>query len=142
MTDEPALETPPGHPYRMRPAELFAGKVSYACTNCGHWQRWFASGPPPACPVCTDVRNALPADGFEFRTAKEAGDLLTSSWRSAADGVTQFSCRPDFGLAGSGWLIETDDGLVAFESAPFYDPPPGDEVERRLLGVSDLAEAL
>ena len=21
--------------------------TSYACTNCGHWQRWFASGPPP-----------------------------------------------------------------------------------------------
>jgi hypothetical protein len=115
------------NPYRG----LLPDLPAYACTNCGHWQRWFASGPPPACPVCTDVRNALPADGFEFRTAKEVGDLLTSSWRPAADGVTQFSCSPDFGLAGSGWLIDTADGLVAFEAAPYYDAAALAEIRSR-----------
>jgi hypothetical protein len=115
----------------MTSPELFAGKVSYACTNCGHWQRWFASGPPPTCPVCVDVRNALPVDGFEFHTAKEAADLLTSTWSPAADGVTQFSCRPDFGLGGSGWVIETEDGLVGFEAAPFYDEAALDELRDR-----------
>ncbi|MDQ1633730.1 MAG: hypothetical protein QOJ32_539 [Frankiaceae bacterium] len=105
----------------IRSADVHAGTVSYACTNCGHWQRWFPSGPPPTCPVCVDVRNALPVGGFEFRSAKEVADRLTSSWSAAADGVTQFSCSPDFGLAGSGWVIETDDGLVGFEAAPFYD---------------------
>jgi hypothetical protein len=123
-----------------RSADLHAGKVSYACTNCGHWQRWFASGPPPTCPVCVDVRNALPADGFEFRTAKEVGDLLTSSWARAAAGVTQFSCRPGFGLAGSGWLIETDDGLVGFEAAPFYDGAALDEI-RSLGGLVALGSS-
>ena len=44
---------------------------AYACTNCGHWQRWPAPG-PTICPVCADVRNALPEHGFEFVTDKQA----------------------------------------------------------------------
>lgn len=127
MTDIP----PARHPAQIRAQDLFAGLVAYACTNCGHWQRWFASAPPPACPVCSDVRNALPVDGFEFKSLKEVGDELTTSWTTAADGVTQFSCTPDFGLAGSGWVIETDDGLVGFEGAPYYSDAALDEIRRR-----------
>ena len=45
----------------------------WTCTNCGHWQRWFAT--PPSCPVCTDVRNALPDDGWDFRPLDEDAAL-------------------------------------------------------------------
>ena len=35
----------------------------WACGNCGFWQRHFQ---PSDCPVCVDVRNELPADGWRF----------------------------------------------------------------------------
>ncbi|MPQ96990.1 hypothetical protein GB931_03435 [Modestobacter sp. I12A-02628] len=93
---------------------------AYACTNCGHWQRWPAPG-PLTCPVCADVRNALPEHGFEFVTAKEVDAQVTSHWGpSAVAGITGFGCTPRFGLDSRGWVIETDAGLVGFEAAPWY----------------------
>ncbi len=103
---------------------------AYACTNCGHWQRWPAPG-PTVCPVCADVRNALPEHGFEFVTEKEAADLVEGFWRpTAVDGVTEFGTEPRFGLDSRGWVIETDDGLVGFECAPYYTAPMLAELRR------------
>ena len=103
---------------------------AYACTHCGHWQRW--PGVPQVCPVCADVRNALPADGFVFLTVPEVDALVTCSWGpSAIAGVTEFACTPRFGLDSRGWVIETDDGLVGFECAPWYDDAALDELRRR-----------
>ncbi len=104
------------NPYRG----LLPDLPAYACTNCGHWQRWPAPG-PLTCPVCADVRNALPEHGFEFVTDKQADELVTGSWRPApVDGVTEFGTEPRFGLDSRGWVIETDIGLVGFECAPWY----------------------
>jgi len=36
--------------------------IQYACAHCGFWQPWFAGQDPIGCPVCMDVRNALPPD--------------------------------------------------------------------------------
>ena len=104
------------NPYRG----LLPDLPAYACTNCGHWQRWPAPG-PQVCPVCADVRNALPEHGFEFVTPKQADELVTGSWRpTAVAGVTEFGTEPRFGLDSRGWVIETDAGLVGFECAPWY----------------------
>ena len=46
----------------------------FACTNCGHWQKYFAT--PPHCPICSDVRNDLPADGWEFVTPPQLDPTL------------------------------------------------------------------
>lgn len=104
---------------------------AYACTNCGHWQRWPAPG-PLVCPVCADVRNALPRDGFEFRTDKEVDALVTCTWGpSPVAGVTGFGATPRFGLDSKGWVIETDAGLVGFECAPWYSEDALAELRRR-----------
>ncbi len=104
------------NPYRG----LLPDLPAYACTNCGHWQRWPAPG-PLTCPVCADVRNALPQHGFEFVTEKQADEAVTGYWRPApVAGVTQFGTTPRFGLDSVGWVIESDVGLVGFECAPFY----------------------
>jgi rubredoxin len=58
--------------------DLLPQHPAYACTNCGHWQRWPAPG-PTVCPVCADVRNALPDDGFAFATTDEVDAQLTCS---------------------------------------------------------------
>ena len=60
----------------------------YSCTNCGHWQRYFA--PPPDCPICSDVRNDLPEDGWEFLTPAQVLPKLTHHWREVMPGLWEF----------------------------------------------------
>ncbi len=108
----------------------------YACSNCGHWQRYFAV--PPLCPVCSDVRNDLPDDGWDFRTPEQIAPHLTWHWREAAPGIHEFWTTPRFGLDSHGWLLTYPDGNVAFEAAPLYNEAALQEIER-LGGVRVLA---
>ncbi|MGY1741634.1 MULTISPECIES: MBL fold metallo-hydrolase [unclassified Blastococcus] len=127
------------NPYRG----LLPDLPAYACTNCGHWQRWPAPG-PLTCPVCADVRNALPQHGFEFVTEKQADELVTGHWRPApVPGVTGFGTSPRFGLDSVGWVIETDVGLVGFECAPHYTAEMLAELRRMAaeLGGFDVLAA-
>ena len=101
----------------------------YACAHCGFWQRYFA--PPPDCPVCTDVRNDLPADGWRFLSADEVAANHEGGWRDVARDLLGFTTTPALGLAGTGWLVLSEGGNVAFEGAPFYTPAMLEEIARR-----------
>lgn len=90
----------------------------YACTNCGYWQQYFAV--PPDCPVCTDVRNDLPANGWDFRSEADVAASHSGGAREVAPGLWAFTTTPNLGLAGTGWLLVRDGGNVAFEGAPYY----------------------
>lgn len=94
----------------------------YACSNCGHWQIWFDHQMPLSCPVCSDTRNALPADGWDFRTEEDAKVTFINSWAEVAPGLWGFSASPKFGLGATGWLLQREDGNVAFEGCPYYQP--------------------
>jgi hypothetical protein len=111
----------------------------YSCDNCGHWQRWFAE--PPFCPVCTDVRNALPEDGWSWTTPADLTDRR-AVWEEVAPGVHGFRCEPNLGLGTTGWVLETDAGLVGWEGAGFYPPDAIAELRRRgglvALGASHV----
>lgn len=111
----------------------------YSCDNCGHWQRWFAE--PPSCPVCTDVRNALPDDGWAWTTPDDLAGR-TARWAEVAPGVTGFWCEPQIGLGTTGWVLETDAGPVGWEGAGFYPPEALAELRRRgglvALGASHV----
>ena len=89
----------------------------FACANCGFWQKHFA---PPDCPVCTDVRNDLPEDGWHFLPEAEVAATHDGGGREVAPGLWAFTTRPALGLAGTGWLIVRDGGNIAFEAAPYY----------------------
>ena len=112
----------------------------YACTNCGFWQRYFA--PPPDCPVCTDVRNDLPEDGWEWLAAEDAAARHTGEVREVAPDFYQATTSPGLGLAGSGWLTVREGGNVAFEAAPYHSAAMLGEIERlggvRYLGASHV----
>ncbi len=110
----------------------------FACSNCGHWQRYFAV--PPDCPVCTDTRNDLPEDGWDFREQADVAGRLTGSWRTLPRGMVAFSTAPRFGLNGTGWLLLHEGGNIAFEAAPYYTPPMLAEI-RRLGGIRILASS-
>lgn len=95
----------------------------YSCSNCGFWQRYFAA--PPACPVCSDVRNDLPADGWnfvpaeEFTMREERGEIKCV-WREIDDGIWIFSNDKPIGIGSSGYLIERETGNIAFESPGWW----------------------
>lgn len=111
----------------------------YACANCGHWQRWFAE--PPHCPVCTDVRNALPEDGWSWLTPDDLSGHA-ARWTEVAPGVIGYRCEPAFGLGSTGWVIDSSDGPVGWEAAGFYPPAALAELRRRgglvALGASHV----
>ena len=95
----------------------------YACTNCGFWQNYFAA--PPACPVCSDVRNALPEDGWEFvsaaeMSARENRGEVKCVWREIDENVWMFSNETPIGIGSSGYLIRRETGNIAFESPGWW----------------------
>ena len=95
----------------------------YTCTNCGYWQQYFAA--PPNCPVCSDVRNALPENGWEFVRAEEMFNRerrceLKCRWREIDEGIWMFSNEPPLGIGSSGYLIECATGNIAFESPGWW----------------------
>lgn len=102
----------------------------WACTNCGFWQVYFSA--PPICPVCSDARNDLPADGWHFQSEAEVAATHTGSWKQYAPGLWGFKTHPNLGLAGTGWLIIREGGNIAFEAAPYYTPDMIAQI--RLLG--------
>lgn len=108
----------------------------FACANCGFWQLYFAA--PPDCPVCTDVRNDLPADGWRFLPEAEVAASHGGAAREVAPGLWAFTTTPGLGLAGTGWLIVRDDGNIAFEAAPYYSPEMLHQL-RALGGIRYLA---
>ncbi len=89
----------------------------FACANCGFWQLHFA---PPDCPVCNDVRNDLPEDGWHFLPEAAVRDSHSGAFAEVADGLWAFTTAPQLGLGGTGWLIVREEGNIAFEAAPYY----------------------
>lgn len=95
----------------------------YTCTNCGFWQNYFAA--PPACPVCSDVRNALPENGWEFTSetemeTRERSGEIKCLWREIDEGIWMFSNDVPLGIGSSGYLIQRETGNIAFESPGWW----------------------
>ena len=113
----------------------------YSCVNCGFWQEYFAV--PATCPVCSDVRNALPENGWEFASAgemrrrEEIGEL-TCRWREIRPDIWMFSSSPSIGIGSSGYLIVRPTGNVAFEAAGWYTEEALEKI-RSLGGINFLS---
>ncbi|WP_425228411.1 hypothetical protein [Sphingomonas sp.] len=107
----------------------------YACAHCGFWQRHFD---PADCPVCSDVRNDLPEDGWRFLPEAEIAATHGGTWRQVAEDLWAFTTTPALGLAGTGWLIVRPGGNIAFEAAPYYSDAMLAQIEA-LGGIRFLA---
>ncbi len=95
----------------------------FMCRHCGAWHEYFAS--PPTCFVCSDVRNALPPEGFVFdresdlRERVKQGEI-TTSWRYVEDDIVVFTNAPSLGIGSSGYVILRPEGNVGFEATAWY----------------------
>ncbi|MGB3711241.1 MAG: hypothetical protein WA985_06095 [Erythrobacter sp.] len=107
----------------------------FACANCGFWQEHFD---PPDCPVCTDVRNDLPPDGWNFLPEADVAASHDGAFRQVADDLWAFTTSPQLGLGGTGWLIVREGGNIAFEAAPWYSDTMLDQIAA-LGGIACLA---
>ena len=123
ILDRPALSVLA----RARPAAFRAPGggmplTHLSCTHCGFWHLWFEGQQPTSlnCVLCSDVRNALPPDGWDYADLARVAGSVRTLWKEFTPGIWGFWCEPRYGLAGTGWLILRDDGNVAFEGAPFY----------------------
>ncbi len=110
----------------------------YSCNNCGYWQRYFDV--PPSCPVCSDVRNALPEDGWQFSTPEQLARAHACSWKHATPEVVMFSNHPQIGIGSSGYLILSDTGNIAFEAAGWYSDEALAQIES-LGGIHILSSS-
>lgn len=113
----------------------------YSCVNCGSWQEYFAQ--PPSCFVCSDVRNALPEDGWEFASADEMRERerrgeIVCAWREIAKNVWMFTNSPLVGIGSSGYLIVRESGNIAFEAAGWYTRDALEQI-RNLGGINFLS---
>ena len=96
------------------------GRVThYCCTNCGFWQRRFAT--PTMCPVCEDYRHPLPPNGYAFLTADEVAGRQTVTIDEPLPGVMRISTSPQMGIGSCGYVIQSQVGNVHFEGAGWYD---------------------
>lgn len=114
----------------------------YTCTNCGYWQSYFAA--PPDCPVCSDVRNALPDDGWEFTSApemleRERSGAVKCVWREIDNGIWMFSNETPLGIGSSGYLIRRETGNIAFESPGWWTREAIEQLDK--LGGVKFASA-
>ncbi len=113
----------------------------YTCINCGFWQQYFAA--PPDCPVCADVRNALPENGWEFTSAAEMAERekrgeVVCQWREIDEGIWMFSNETPLGIGSSGYLIERETGNIAFESPGWWTRKAIDKLDE-LGGVKFIS---
>ena len=91
---------------------------AYVCTNCGFWQRSFAT--PASCPLCLDARHVVPADGWRFLDLAAARAAWPTRWEELEPGAWRFWNEPVDGIGPSGYLLTSLGGNVFFEGCSVF----------------------
>lgn len=117
-----------------REAELPA----FACTNCGFWQKFFET--PSSCPICTDYRHVLPANGWSFLGLEEARGRGRCLIDEVEPGIWCYRAERPLGIASLGYVVVRPGGNVGFEGTGWYDEEALDHIES-IGGISYLSSS-
>ena len=73
-----------------------------SCTHCGFWHLWFDGQRPTTlnCVLCSDVRNALPPDGWDYADVARVAASVRTRWKEFTPGIWGFWCEPATGWPG------------------------------------------
>ncbi len=93
---------------------------SFICSACG-MQYPPTESPPPACPVCADERQFVPASGQSWTTLEALRRGYSNKFRRLAMGLTTIETTPAFGIGQRAILARTPAGNVLWECLALID---------------------
>ena len=94
--------------------------TSFLCKACGT-QFAESSAPPAACPICTDDRQYVPAEGQQWITYDAARSSHRADIREEQPSLTGIGMKPDFGIGQRALLVESPGGNVLWDCVPMLD---------------------
>ncbi|MBY2910327.1 hypothetical protein [Rhizobium leguminosarum] len=92
----------------------------HICTACGT-QFDERLKPPPACPICEDDRQFVPASGQAWTDIAALGRTHDVTWRQEAGGIHSLQVSPDFAIGQRAFLIESPDGNILWDCLSLID---------------------
>jgi hypothetical protein len=93
----------------------------WICPACGA-NYPLAAAAPTRCPLCEDERQWVSPTGQRWTTmAQLVADGCHSVIREVEPGLTGVGCEPNVGVGQRGLLVQTHDGNLLWDPAPFVD---------------------
>jgi hypothetical protein len=93
---------------------------TYLCKACGT-QFPESDAPPAECPICSDDRQYVPADGQQWVTYDTVRSSHRADIREKQPSLTGIGIKPDFGIGQRALLVESPDGNVLWDCLPLLD---------------------
>lgn len=93
---------------------------AFICGTCGT-QYAPSEDPPPACLICTDERQFVPASGQSWTTLDRLRRSHTNKFRRLATGLTTIETTPAFGIGQRAILAHTPAGNVLWDCIALID---------------------
>jgi len=109
----------------------------FLCTACG---TQFAEGaaPPPACPICEDERQYVPASGQGWTTLERLRATHANAWRQVAPDLLAVQTAPAFGIGQRALLLRTPAGNLLWDCVALLDAAT-ETLVRALGGLAGIA---
>jgi glyoxylase-like metal-dependent hydrolase (beta-lactamase superfamily II) len=93
---------------------------TYLCKACGT-QFPESDAPPAECPICSDDRQYVPADGQQWVTYDTVRSSHHADVREEQPSLTGIGIKPDFGIGQRALFVESRDGNVLWDCLPLLD---------------------
>ncbi len=106
----------------------------FLCTACGT-QFVETESPPPACPICEDERQYVPARGQSWTTLEALRGPHTNGWRRLEPDLLALLTFPSFGIGQRALLVRTPAGNLLWDCVALLD----DATEALIRGLGGLA---
>ena len=110
---------------------------AYICTTCGT-QYAPADRPPPACRICADSRQYVPAGGPHWTTLAELRHGHQNYYRRLAPDLYAIATQPKVGIGQRALLLRTPEGNVLWDCIGLLDDATRDIIDA-LGGLAAIA---
>lgn len=97
-----------------------------------------APAPPPACPICEDERQYVPAGGQAWTTLEALRGGHANAWRQPGADLLAVETAPSFGIGQRALLVRTPAGNLLWDCIALLDPAT-ETVVRALGGLAGIA---
>lgn len=106
----------------------------FLCTACGT-QFAESDAPPPACPICEDERQYVPAAGQGWTTLEQLRQTHTNGWRLLEPDLLALMTFPAFAIGQRALLVRTPAGNLLWDCIALLDGA----TEALIRGLGGLA---